>query len=179
MNPSLLKKYNQLEDKTEKFVNIIAAHSEEQQRFRPSEYEWGMLDVMEHLINAETGTNRFFEKYKPEGSTRKMKLKNYFYSSLTQIMLATPTKIPAPARLKPPQGDTSFEEWKATWNSQRTIFKQILETFPEDKMNYSVFKHPRSGPMDIKNVIDFMKNHVVHHIYQLNRIRKHKDFPKN
>jgi uncharacterized damage-inducible protein DinB len=177
MNKTLLKKFNDLEHQTGKFLNIISEHSVEQQRFRPSEYEWAMIDVVEHLATSEKGINKFFQKYKPENTTRKMKLKNHVASALMQTALYFPTKFPAPAALKPPQGDTTLEEWKVYWTNERSVFKEMLERFPKEKMPYSVFKHPRSGPMDMKNVIDFMKNHVIHHIYQLNRIKKSKGFP--
>jgi len=178
MNKILAKKFDALERQTDKLMNIVAEFSTNQQRFRPNEYEWSMLDVIEHLVTSEDGINKFFEKYKPAASNRKMKISNYLASQATQVFLALPIKIPAPPRLKQPQGKISYEEWKTTWSEQRTIFNEILKNFPEDKLSYSVFKHPRSGPMDMKNVIDFMKNHVAHHIFQLKRIQKHQNFPK-
>ncbi len=178
MNKALAKRFDELERQTDKFLSIVAAQTPEQQRFRPSEFEWSMLEVVEHLVTSEIGINKFFKKYTPDGSTRKMQLKNYLASWLVQVMLYLPIKFPAPPKLKPPQGNTSLEDWQVLWKSQRSIFNEMLENFPEDKLNYSVFKHPRSGAMDIKNTIDFMKNHVIHHIYQLRRIQKHKDFPK-
>lgn len=177
MNKILLKKFNELERQTDIFLNIITEHSETQQRHRPSEYEWGMLDVVEHLATSEKGINTFFQKYKPENTTRKMKLKNHVATAVMQTALYLPTKFPAPAVLKPPQGNITLNEWKTFWTRERAIFKEMLERFPEEKMPYSVFKHPRSGPMNMKNVIEFMKNHVIHHIYQLKRIKKSKHFP--
>lgn len=178
MNHTLLKKFESLEAEKQKLLDLVGAHSQAQQQFRPSEYEWSMLDVIEHLVGAERGTNLFFRKYPPNEATRSMKLKNHFYSMLTQLALMSPFKFPAPGKLKPPQGNTSLEEWKTKWKGERVVLKEILANFPDEKIKFSVFKHPGSGPMDMGNVIVFLKNHVKHHIYQINRIKKSKGFPK-
>ncbi|MGB0863102.1 MAG: DinB family protein [Saprospiraceae bacterium] len=178
MNHILLKKIEALEAEKKKLMDLVSKCSVAQQQFRPSEYEWSMLDVIEHLVGAERGTNLFFRKYPPKEATRTMGFKNYFYSALTQVALISPFKFPAPAKLKPPQGDVTLKEWEVKWQKERTILKEMLADLPEEKMKFSVFKHPRSGPMDIVNVIAFLKNHVKHHIYQINRIKKSKGFPK-
>ena len=44
-----------------------------------------MLDVIEHLVGAERGTNLFFRKYPPNEATRSMKLKNHFLFDVDAI----------------------------------------------------------------------------------------------
>ena len=57
------------------------------------------------------------------------------------------------------------------------VFRKILEDFPDDKLKYSVFKHPVSGGMSMQHTVDFCNIHMVHHSHQLDRIEGHVNYP--
>ncbi len=178
MNTILINHFEALETTTKKFLAIIKEHSPEQQQFRPSDQAWNMLDVAEHLLNSETGINSFFKKYPPAESTRSIQFSNRIKAWLIQLFLVLPTKVRAVARVHPSKEKKVLTELENKWQKQRQILKPILISFPKEKRNISVFKHPLSGPMNMENVVKFMDNHIKHHIFQLNRIRKHSNFPK-
>jgi hypothetical protein len=35
-----------------------------------------------------------------------------------------------------------------------------------------VFKHPLVGRLDMTNTLEFLSNHIQHHMYQLERIKR-------
>jgi hypothetical protein len=178
MNKKLKNAFNKMEATKGELFEIISQYSEEQQRFRPSVKEWSMLDVVEHLAEVEAGVNRLIQSYPPNQSTKKLTFKNYIYCWLFQGFFILPFKVKAPAMLKPPQSDLSLNEWSIKWNKERKVFQGTVENLSGTKLDIMAFKHPVAGAMNMFHTILFQTNHIKHHLHQIKRISKSKDFPK-
>ena len=179
MSKRLVKEFQKLEQQTDAFFKMLQIFSKEQLSYQPDGNAWSMLDVVEHLISVESGVNRFFKKYPPNNSQFRMNIKNHILSWLMQYYLKAPSRLKAPSYLPPPKGDTSLEDWRAIWAKERQQLKHVVETLEPSKESASVFKHGISGPMNMFHVINFQKNHIIHHIHQVKRIKNHKGFPKS
>lgn len=179
MNKKLETALYKMEVAKTRLFELVSQYSEEQQRYRPSAKEWSMLDVVEHLAEAEAGTNLLMKKYPPNKSTKAVTLKNIIYCWLFHGFFLLPTKVKAPSMLKPPQSDLSLKEWSVKWNKEREIFKNTVENLNETKLNVMVFKHPVTGAMNMFHTILFQTNHVKHHLHQIKRIAKSQGFPKS
>lgn len=177
MNKKLQKAFLQSEETRAKLFAMVSQYSEEQQRFRPSEKEWSMLDVVEHLAESEAGINKIFIKRPPNQSTKTITLKNNLSCWLFHVFFLLPTKVKAPKFLKPPQGETTLREWSTFWDNERAIFKSTLENLNDNQLDKVVFKHPATV-MNMYHTILFLTNHIKHHIHQIKRISKSQGFPK-
>ena len=178
MNKKLQKAFHQSEATKAKLFAIVSQYSEEQQRFRPSEKEWSMLDVVEHLAMSEAGINKLFLKYPPNQGTKVITIKDDLTSWLFHIFFLLPTKVKAPKFLKPPQSELSLKEWSIKWNKERALFEKTVENLNDSQLKMMVFKHPAAGSMSMYHTILFLTNHIKHHLHQIKRIAKSKGFPK-
>ena len=178
MNKKLESAFRKMETIKGELFDIISRYSEDQQRFRPSPKEWSMLDVVEHLAEAEAGVNHLILQYPPNESNKKLTAKNYTYCWLFHVFFLFPIKVKAPAMLKPPQSDLSLKEWAVKWNKEREILQETVESLKDDKLDALVFKHPVTGGMNMFHTLSFQKNHIKHHLHQIKRIIKSEGFPK-
>jgi hypothetical protein len=178
MIPQLEAPYKQYNGVRETFFERIAALLPTQQAFRPDKEEWNHLQVMEHIVTSEATLLAFFNKYDPALTERKVGLKNKAANlALTQFYRSA-KKVKMPAGLPTPTGEQSVEDMLRQAQEVMQGFTVFVEAFPENKINYSVFKHPVSGGMSMKATIEFLGNHILHHNHQLDRIAGHPDFPK-
>lgn len=177
MQRPLLKRYDTLQRVTTTLLDRIAAHTPAQQQFQPDGQSWNMLQVAEHLLTSERGINQVLMKYPPAQASRPLTWRNHWNTFLLQVFLRLPLKFAAPRVLTPPQGATPLPVLRDAWQTERATLRDLLEAIPADRLPYYAFKHPRTGGMNIASTLDFMTNHVRHHLIQLRRITRHPDFP--
>lgn len=177
MHPSLQSRYDQLQRVTATLLDRIEAHSAAQQRFQPDGESWNMLQVAEHLLTAERGINVVFERYPPAEASRPLTWRQHWNAFLLQVFLRLPLRFAAPRVLQPPQGAMELADIRAAWQTERATLHATLDGVPAERLRYYAFKHPRTGGMNLASTLDFMTNHVRHHLVQLRRIQRHPDFP--
>ena len=178
MNYKLEKSYQHFIETKKRFVDKNANKTAEQQSFKSSEDEWSMLEVMEHILISEGGILKLFEKYPPLESTYKMSLKSKATNFMLSKLYKSSKKVKLPMKSLAPKGNQPFGEMLQQSNGYNEAFLAHIKGFPDDKMKLSVFKHPVSGGMTMENTIDFLSDHIVHHLHQLDRIIAHHQYPK-
>lgn len=84
-----------------------------------------------------------------------------------------PIKFNAP---KPVVASTStysnLDELVADWDLTRKELKEVLEQIKESQLKRKVFKHPAVGKLNIVQAVEFMGEHIAHHLPQVNRLLK-------
>jgi uncharacterized damage-inducible protein DinB len=149
---------------------LVASHSPEAQRFRPGIGEWSMLQVMKHLIIAETGILNAIKKslQRPQLQDNGFMQKASYL--LTQTILRLPVKIKAPVQALIPNEETDYDKVVAEWDLLRAEWRDMLESFPPELLNKNIFRHPVAGFFSIHQSIDFCCYHIKHHLQQIDRI---------
>ena len=66
----------------------------------------------------------------------------------------------------------SLAELRASWAARRRQLERLLNEFPGRLLNRAIFPHPRSGRINIYQVMEFLLDHLLHHQQQLGRITK-------
>lgn len=178
MNKQLAASYTEFEKVKEQFTQRIVDKTEEQRLFQPAEDAWSMLGVLEHIVIAEMGILGFLKKNPPSESTYKIGIKNKISYKLLVKFFQSSGKVKTPVKGLDPTGEKSLEELLVQTQKNSLAIKKILEDFPENKLKYSVFKHPIAGGMSMQHTVDFCKNHMIHHSHQLDRIEGHVNYPK-
>lgn len=161
----------ELEQATADMLHIVQNASPSQRNFQPNPTSWSLLGVVEHLVIAEKGTLGFFQKYNPNESKHQANLKSKFKNLLGKITFSVPVKIKAPSPVLYPKGGLDLEQLTKDWTTYRASILKIVNSFPAEKANYTVFKHPLIGPMTMKQTLNFMTTHIRHHIKQMKRIQ--------
>ncbi|QIX63066.1 DinB family protein [Hymenobacter sp. BT18] len=178
MNHRLHLRLEQLERATEQLLKATAALGEARSHQAPGPNQWSAAQVVQHLLVAEQGIGQYIEKkVQQEDGLVKSGVGARLRSGLLRVLLRVPfLKFKAPARLTAlmPEGASAppIAELTEQWTASRRHLERLLNEFPAKLLDKAIFKHPRSGMLNIYQTLDFMVDHVLHHQRQVQRISK-------
>lgn len=174
------KQFNKIEEQRKKLLDEVAKLSHDQQNFKPAPGAWSILQVINHLVYAETNTVKYMQK-KLQGisSVEKAGVKARVRSLILSVALQMPVKYKAPKAALPVQEEVYiFDNLKMQWNDVRAEIAKILDQLNPADAEKLIFKHPVSGKFNIYQTISFLREHVDHHKKQVERIKANPVFPK-
>ncbi|MCC2545222.1 DinB family protein [Hymenobacter sp. BT175] len=175
MNHRLHIRFEQLEHATSRLLQT-AREMGDQSHLSPGAGQWSAAQVVQHLLAAESGIQDYIEKkvLQAEG-LEKSSVGGFLRSRLLRVLLRVPfLKFKAPKRLAELTPDTvpPLSQLQHDWDGTRRRLERLLNEFPSQLLNRSIFRHPRSGMLTIYQTLDFMVDHVLHHQRQLGRIQQ-------
>lgn len=172
MNSKILKNLNKAHQSKEKMLRILENTDSDQLIFAPDVQNWNMLQVAEHCKNIESSVLFMLNKYRdyPSKPTGLKESINAFTLKLA-LNSGFKYKVP-PIKNLIPEGKSSLQDIKREWKEVRSNLVVYLESFPDEKLNQTIFKHPSAGFLNIVNTVDFIHNHTVHHLKQIQRLNK-------
>lgn len=178
MHPEIKTQWEKAEKARLKMLQLIANATEAQREFVPGEDKWNMLNVAQHLIQAESSILHQLLKF-GDGKGKKANLMAGIRSMLMTLLLQSPAKIKVPKKAREafkPFDKQDYESVKNEWDTLRNQMETWAENYPENKANRYVFKHPVSGLLTPAQTFRFLKDHIDHHIKQIERIRNAEGF---
>lgn len=173
------KQFNLIEGQRNELLGQVSRLSHQQQNFKPSPKEWSILQVLNHLVYAETNTVKYMTK-KIQGIATAEKSGAYakFRLLTLNMFLRSPLKFKAPKAALPVQEDVYvFDNVKKQWDDVRLQFKKILDQLGNADADKLIFKHPISGKFNIYQTMSFLQEHIEHHRKQIKRIKSSPLFP--
>lgn len=173
MHPLLQKQWNRLETLKMGYEKRLEQASAEELAFKPSPDSWNMLQVVRHLLTVEELSMAYLIKKNYTNAQKRGSFGTRFRALLLRLMLKSPLKFKAP----PLAALQAGEEQDSTrllvqWQAERKKLAHYLENFPEEKLDYEIYRHPRSGWLTIGQTLQFFGDHLEHHQQQMDRIRK-------
>ncbi|GAB2781241.1 putative damage-inducible protein DinB [Hymenobacter luteus] len=175
MNHRLHLRFEQLEHATARLLQSVAALGNKAQQ-APGPGQWSAVQVVQHLVVAETGIGQYMEKKLLQADAlAKAGVGSTLKSWLLRALLRLPfTRFKAPAHLAKltPTEVPPLPELRAEWEAVRRRLERLLNEYPGTLLDRAIFKHPRSGMLTIYQTLDFMLDHVLHHQKQVERIAK-------
>ncbi|UOQ70400.1 DinB family protein [Hymenobacter cellulosilyticus] len=175
MNHRLHIRFEQLEQATNRLLDMAQALGEKAHQ-SPGTGQWSAAQVVQHLLVAETGIGQYIsKKIQQEEGLRKTSFLTFVRSRVLRLALRLPfLRFKAPKYLAAltPETAPPLPELRTEWQRVRRQLEQTLNEFPSPLLNRDIFKHPRSGMLNIYQTLDFMVDHVLHHQKQLERITK-------
>ncbi|RSK49044.1 DinB family protein [Hymenobacter rigui] len=173
MNHRLHLRFEQLELATTHLLDTVAALGPRATQ-QPGPGQWSAAQVVQHLVVSETGIGQYMEKKLLQTeSLEKSGFGAFLKSRLLRVLLRLPfTRFKAPSYLEKltPTELPPLPELQAEWAAVRRRLERLLNEYPSNLLNRSIFKHPRSGMLTIYQTLDFMIDHVLHHQKQVERI---------
>ena len=132
---------------------------------------WSAIQVMNHLIKAETRALAEIRKRMatPE-NLKKVGLACFLKSNLLSFMLRLPLRFKAPAPVAEVPERQDFETTRRLWDEVRASWKEFIDTFPAELVGQAIFPHPVTGDMDIHQTLQFMESHFNRHAKQIDRV---------
>lgn len=173
MPNTLIEHFERAEAARATLLDMIASCPVEQQIKKPGPEAWNMIEVAEHLFNAEQGILPQLKKY-GKGEGKKAGLSATLRSTILSLFMRSPAKIKVPkaaARIEP-QGNKDFESLKESWNVLREDMNTWVHQYPHNRLGHYVFKHPVAGLLTPVQTMQFLEDHIAHHIKQIERIKK-------
>lgn len=174
LHPQLLAPFDALERQKSNLLSQLAALDPAQQTFQPDATSWSVAQVVDHLARSEEEVVKILRKGLPE-SRHKRSLKDRLAYHLVLGFMASPLRVKAPLRSIVPPPEATAEVAARHWDAARAELLAELEKI--DDVETPVIAHPVAGPADARQTIRFLAAHVGHHLRQVQRIRRHRDFP--
>lgn len=169
---NLVLKYIELSELKNRILNNLVDYTEKELNFKPSEEEWSISQVVEHLIESETGVNKYINfKIKKIEEQPKAGIKSFLSSKILNKKLKSIKKFKVPSILSEPELGNDYSDLKEKWDTSRLFLIKTVETFPKEKKNKVVFRHPVAGLLNMHQTMLFLINHLHHHIPQIDALR--------
>jgi uncharacterized damage-inducible protein DinB len=172
MDTKLEQAFRQLEEARLRLLKEIEACPESQRRFKPSDREWSMVQVVTHLTHTEKGIQSYMQAKMNKGLPLKpARLAAWFRFWIVVLFLRYKRRIKAPAVVTMPPDAFSFEQAQQTWADSRMQFRSFLEAMPANTAHKEIFRHPITGMLNVYQTLGFMREHVLHHLGQVRRLK--------
>jgi uncharacterized damage-inducible protein DinB len=163
------ERWETLEKEQQQLIKTLSKYSNERLNQKPTDGGWSPMEVIQHLIIAETGTLKYIQKklsFNPKleksGLTQNLKYLGF------KIFFRSSIKIKAPVKaiiIFPEFSD--FEETIDEWYQARKDFKNWLQNVPDSLWDKQIFKHPIMGRISINHTVSFFYEHQRRHIKQI------------
>lgn len=173
MNPQLNQLFSSLEAQRHHLLEKAKIASA---RFNtsPGNNKWSIHQILAHLVAAEKLSVQYVRK-KMQGIDQAKDAG--LIESLKMIVLKISQQLPFKFNAPQPvvaltATYSNLDELITDWNNTRITLKNLLEEIRDDQTKRLIFKHPVVGKLDITQALEFMKEHVAHHLPQLKRLSK-------
>ena len=176
MNHRLHLKFEQLERATEHLIASAEALGPDQTK-APATGKWSAVQVVHHLLFIESNIIQYIQKkMQSEEALPKVGLFTRLRARFVRLFLRLPgLKAKAPrgvATITDAGNLPNLPELRGTWEASRRQLERLLNEFPSRQLNRAIFPHPRSGRINIYQVMEFLLDHLLHHQQQMDRITK-------
>ena len=176
MNHRLHLKFEQLERATERLIASAEALGPDSAT-APAPGQWSATQVVHHLLFIEGNIIQYVQKkVATDENLPHVGLYTRLRARFVRLILRLPGyKVKAPrgvATLTDAGNLPTLPELRATWEASRRQLERLLNEYPSRLLNRAIFPHPRSGRINVYQVMEFLLDHLLHHQQQLGRITK-------
>jgi hypothetical protein len=169
----------------ERFIATVGTPSHAQAVFKPSPDVWSIVDNVEHMTLAErSGTNGMWKALDGvrrgapvwEGEPR------HSGRTIESVVEATWK----PREIVPPIAAPSWGGPLTYWITALRAGHAVLEALGHEleimegqgvHLEQIIYPHPISGPLDMRQRLEFLRFHLDRHADQVRTLRAHADFP--
>ena len=174
------KHFDKLEELRIRILDDTRGLRPEQLLFRPEPEAWCILEVFDHLITAEgNGLKYMLKKIQGMDTIGKSDITADIRAAILNFTLKLPIKFKAPPAAQIQRREYyDFEEITKEWADLREQYREFLDHFDIAASEKLIFKHPIAGRLNIIQALDFQYEHAHHHEGQIERIKKHPEYPQ-
>lgn len=76
-----------------------------------------------------------------------------------------------PAVLSEPEASADYVTLKNRWNQLHEQINAFVLGLHEEFYHRQIFNQPAAGRLNLYQTLQFLSNHILHHIYQLERLK--------
>jgi uncharacterized damage-inducible protein DinB len=180
LNPLALNIYfksvfEELEHQRFEIVDLIKTVSPEKFNSQPISGKWTLAEILTHIITAEQLSLGYMKKKMP---AIKELANSGLGESFRLLVLIISQRIPA-LKFKAPNvvlqntpPPFTVQETLEKWEQHREELKRFLEAFDDAYVRKVLYKHPIAGRFNTRQALVFFREHIIHHLPQINRLLK-------
>jgi DinB superfamily len=163
--------FRELESQRTELLAELATWSPSLLSFRPEPGAWSAVEVLDHIVRAETGTiaNVRVGLRTPHilgGEDRPG------IAALDRALRSDQSfQVPPGALAIYPDTQTTLPEVLGRWEQARAELRSLVEALAPADAHCGVFCHPFAGWMTVADVLDHFSAHLYHHGFQLARLK--------
>lgn len=153
-------------------VSEVERLSAEQVRHRPSEVEWSVLEVLDHLRRTESAIHRSCEeniRLRRHRVSAQERVKAKFF--LLMLRLPVRVKVPSTVSFVLPSMPESLQKVLDAWKQEHLRFRDFLAKVTARDAGIGAVKHPAVGWLDLRGALLFLSVHLRHHYFQIDRLK--------
>ncbi|MFN0033085.1 MAG: DinB family protein [Flavobacteriales bacterium] len=172
MNEELQIRLTELSKVKDEFLKPLKVWSDDELQWQPAE-GWSANQVIEHIMSAEMGTLGYMKKKSSSGwDTLEVTGEEHIKNSIAvNTRLASHERYKAPSVLPEPTGHFTFAQMTTHWGRLRKEMEEFFATVNPEHYDRLVFRQPAAGMLNVLQAIEFMFNHIRHHMAQIERIK--------
>lgn len=161
-----------LETQTRSFQSELSTWPAAHLTYRPSPRGWSALQVLEHLVKTEE--NILVAAIAGVRNPHPIGIRDRFGFRFIMKIFQTDKKVKTPASAAQvlPGPELDLEGLDQRWRNTRSDFKAFQAHLSPEQATLGIFRHPVIGWMSVQNILDFFWVHIVHHNFQIERIKR-------
>ncbi len=177
MNTELKSRWVSLSKARQTILDELNTWPEDHIQQQPAQ-GWSASQVLEHILSSETGTLGYMKKKSTSGwETLEVTGEEHKErSNALNSRLVSPMKIQAPSVLPEPTNQYALTQLISAWDRLRAEMEHFLASVDVAHYDKLVFRQPVAGMLNLLQTVEFLENHIHHHIPQLERIRQELQF---
>lgn len=176
MTPQIDGAFAALEKQRSELYARLDGVSQEQLSFKPGPANWCILEVMHHLILSERGTYQYMVKKNRAERLPNIPVISSLRFSLLYLLFTLPIKLKIPTEFVRPAADKTFNQLKLEWEETREKLRDFIEHLPPERLQAAIYRHPVVGLLTVYHALKFINTHFKHHLKQIKRLQKEKEF---
>lgn len=170
MNTEVKSAFQKIEANRLSLLDKMSKFSDEKLNKKPAPESWSAIQTAYHLLSAETSTLGYLEKkVQSKDSIPMSGFKSIYRSTLLKLFLFLPFKFKAPKMVENVPDFKPFKELKQEWDAKRQALAVLLETLTDKDIKRELFKHPLAGKMNILQMLEFINDHLLRHVKQIDK----------
>ncbi len=174
MHTTLQAVFEQIEQQRQAVLAPLRGLSPGQLTQPPGPGKWTVMQILAHVVTAEKLSVSYLnKKILGVGEAGDTGWQEDLRMVLLKASQRLPLKFKAPGRVvESTPAYASLDELRSEWNQVRAQLAATLERFPQHHLKRKVYKHPFVGMINIKQMLVFFREHVIHHQPQIRRALK-------
>jgi uncharacterized damage-inducible protein DinB len=176
LNNSLLHLFDSLEAQRSKLLGLITNLTHEELHAHPKG-KWSIAQVVSHLIASEHLSVKYLNKkmlgiheVPNTGLIEEIKMIALIVSQRTPFIKFKAPKVLA----ENTHVYQTAEQLKEAWDKNRIDLKEVIARFQDDQIKRKIYKHPIAGMLNVKQALQFFREHINHHTPQVKNLLRQK-----
>ena len=155
-----------IEAKRSRLIDRVSGLEPARLTRRPGPEKWSILEIVEHLVLAETDVFGDLDTLGERRSRRRQPRDRLLYPLVMFILrFGIPVRVPSQGMV--PRGERRLDELRAEWEANHARLGAWIRASDPGSLERPLFVHPVAGPMTTTQTLKMLDVHLGRHDRQI------------